>query len=92
MYSSTHFLTSALDGGEWSASRPGRFIPQVKSTWYSLDRRLGGPQSRSGHSGGEEKNSQSSHKIFRPKFYIHFSSPLRLILPVLIILIIFGEK
>jgi hypothetical protein len=20
-----HFLTSALDGGEWSASRPGRF-------------------------------------------------------------------
>jgi hypothetical protein len=25
-YSSTHSLTSALDGGEWSASRPGRFI------------------------------------------------------------------
>jgi hypothetical protein len=22
-----HFLTSALDGGEWSASRPGRFTP-----------------------------------------------------------------
>jgi hypothetical protein len=21
------FLTSALEGGEWSASRPGRFIP-----------------------------------------------------------------
>jgi hypothetical protein len=21
------FLTSALDGGEWLASRPGRFIP-----------------------------------------------------------------
>jgi hypothetical protein len=21
------FLTSALDGGEWSASRPGRFTP-----------------------------------------------------------------
>jgi hypothetical protein len=21
------FLTSALDGGEWSASHPGRFIP-----------------------------------------------------------------
>jgi hypothetical protein len=27
------------------------------SPWYPLDRRLGGPQSRSGH-GGEEKNSQ----------------------------------
>jgi hypothetical protein len=26
-YSSTHSLTSALHGGEWSASRPGRFTP-----------------------------------------------------------------
>jgi hypothetical protein len=25
MYISTHSLTSAVDGGEWSASRPGRF-------------------------------------------------------------------
>jgi hypothetical protein len=32
--------------------------PQGKSPWYPLDRRLGGPQSRSG-SGGEEKNSQT---------------------------------
>jgi hypothetical protein len=31
--------------------------PQRKSPWYPLDRRLGGPQSRSGR-GGEEKNSQ----------------------------------
>jgi hypothetical protein len=31
--------------------------PQAKSLWYSLDRRLGGLQSRSGR-GGEEKNSQ----------------------------------
>jgi hypothetical protein len=28
-YSSTHSLTSALDGGEWSASRPGRFTPRI---------------------------------------------------------------
>jgi hypothetical protein len=28
MYSSMHSLTLALDGGEWSASRPGRFIPR----------------------------------------------------------------
>jgi hypothetical protein len=27
MYRSTFFLTSALVGSEWSASRPGRFIP-----------------------------------------------------------------
>jgi hypothetical protein len=32
-------------------------LPQEKSPWYSLDRRLGGAQSRSGR-GGEEKNSQ----------------------------------
>jgi hypothetical protein len=31
--------------------------PQGKSPWYSLDRRLGGSQTRSGR-GGEEKNSQ----------------------------------
>jgi hypothetical protein len=28
MYSSTQFLTSALDGREWSASRHSRFIPK----------------------------------------------------------------
>jgi hypothetical protein len=31
--------------------------PQEQSPWYPLDRRLGGPQSRSGR-GGEKKNSQ----------------------------------
>jgi hypothetical protein len=25
------FLTSALDGGEWSASRPGRFKPKERA-------------------------------------------------------------
>jgi hypothetical protein len=57
-----HALTSALDGGEWSAaSHPG------KSPWYPLDRRLGGPQSRSGR-GGEDKNFQPlryTTKLFR---------------------------
>jgi hypothetical protein len=28
IYSSTHSLTLALDGGEWSASRPGHFTPR----------------------------------------------------------------
>jgi hypothetical protein len=27
-YSSNHSLTSALDGGRWPASRPGRFTPK----------------------------------------------------------------
>jgi hypothetical protein len=26
------FLTSALDGGEWSASRPGRFTPGERAS------------------------------------------------------------
>jgi hypothetical protein len=30
-YSSTYSLTAALDGGEWSASRPGRFIPRERA-------------------------------------------------------------
>jgi hypothetical protein len=29
-YNSTHSLTSALDGGEWSASLPGGFIPRER--------------------------------------------------------------
>jgi hypothetical protein len=29
-YSSYSFSTSALDGGEWSASRPGRALPRGK--------------------------------------------------------------
>jgi hypothetical protein len=36
----------------------GQLYPQGKSGQYPLDRRLGGPQSRSGR-GGEEKNSQT---------------------------------
>jgi hypothetical protein len=52
-----HSSTSAPEGGEWSASRLGRFNPRERAPWYPLDRRLGGPQSRSGR-GGEEKNSQ----------------------------------
>jgi hypothetical protein len=46
-YSSTLFLTSALEGVEGSASRLGRTLPPGK-TLYSFYRRLGGPQARSG--------------------------------------------
>jgi hypothetical protein len=42
----------------WVASLTSRpLYPQGKSPWYPLDKRLGGPQSRSGCD-GEEKNSQ----------------------------------
>jgi len=41
-------LTLALDGGEWFTSLSGCFIPG-KEPWFPLNRRLGGPQSWSGH-------------------------------------------
>ena len=40
-------MTAALEGGEWSAARPGRTLPPGKIR-YTLYRRLGGPQGRSG--------------------------------------------
>jgi hypothetical protein len=45
------FLTAALDGGEWLASRPGRFIPKERAPQFLLDRGLGGQQYRSKGSG-----------------------------------------
>jgi hypothetical protein len=47
------FLTSALDGGEWSTSRPGRFTPEERAPGTH---RIGGwmDLSRSGQF-GEEK-------------------------------------
>jgi hypothetical protein len=50
-YSSYLFLTSALDGDEWSASHSSRALPRGKDSTHPLDRRLGGPQSWSGHRG-----------------------------------------
>ena len=41
------FLTTTLEGGEWSAARPGRTLTPGK-TQYPFYRRLGGPQGRSG--------------------------------------------
>jgi hypothetical protein len=41
-------MTTALGGGEGSASRPGRSLPPGK-TRYPIYSRLGGPQGRSGH-------------------------------------------
>jgi len=40
-------MTAELEGGEWSAARPGSTLPPGK-TRYPFYRRLGGPQGRSG--------------------------------------------
>jgi hypothetical protein len=49
-YCSCSLLTSALGGGEWSASS-WLCLPPGKDSWYPWDRRLGGPQSWSGYRG-----------------------------------------
>jgi hypothetical protein len=48
------FLTSTLNGGEWSSSCPYRFASRRKSLQYPLDRRLAG------------MNAVESRKISRP--------------------------
>ena len=40
-------MTAALEGGEWSATRPGRTLPPGKNR-CPFYRRLGGPQGWSG--------------------------------------------
>jgi len=40
-------MTAALEGGEWSAARPGHTLAPAE-TRYPFYRRLGGPQGRSG--------------------------------------------
>jgi len=50
-------LTSALEGGEGSASRPGRTLPPGK-TRYPLYGRLGGLQGRS----GQARKADSSNR------------------------------
>jgi hypothetical protein len=56
-YSSTHSLISAIDEGEWSASRPGHFTPRERAPGTPWIGDWVGRQSLSGR-GGEEKNSQ----------------------------------
>jgi hypothetical protein len=61
------FLTSALIGGKWSASRIGRFTPRGNSPRYPLDRRLGGPQSRSGRRGEEKILDATGTRTLTPR-------------------------
>jgi hypothetical protein len=50
-YSSYSYLTSALDGVNGQRNDSAPLYPQGKDPRYPLDRRLGGPQSRSGSRG-----------------------------------------
>jgi hypothetical protein len=48
------FLTSALDEGEWSASRPVRFTPGERAPGTHWFRSLGGPRASLDAVGGEK--------------------------------------
>jgi hypothetical protein len=50
-----HALTLALNGGEWSVSRPSHFTLGERFP-NPLHKRLSGPQSQSGHD-GYDRNS-----------------------------------
>jgi len=43
------FLTSTLDGGEWSALHSDRFIPWERASGLLLDKRLDGTPAPSGN-------------------------------------------
>jgi hypothetical protein len=50
-HSNHSFTTSALDGGEWSASFPGRALPPGKGPPVPIVQEAGWAHSRSGHRG-----------------------------------------
>jgi hypothetical protein len=50
-YSSYSFTASTLDGVSGQHHAPAALYPRGKDPRYPLYRRLGGPQSRSGHRG-----------------------------------------
>ena len=77
LYSS---MTAALEGGEWSAARPGRTLSPGK-TQYPFHRRLGGPQGQSGRGRKSRPHRDSmpdrparSHSLYRLSYRAHTSN------------------
>jgi len=73
-------MTAALEGGEWSAARPGHTLLSGK-TRYPFYRRLGGPQGRSGRaenvvpSGIRSRNVQSvAQSLYRLSYRAHMKN------------------
>jgi len=76
-------MTAALEGDEWSASRPVRTLPPGK-TRYPFYRRLGGPQGRSGRGRKSRPHrhsiphrparSQSLYRLSRPAHHMIYIS------------------
>jgi hypothetical protein len=60
-------LEPALVGREWSASNPGRLTSTDISPRYTLDRGLGGLQSRSGRHGKEKNLAPHGTRTLTPR-------------------------
>jgi hypothetical protein len=72
-YSSTHSLTPALDGGEWSASHPGCFTPKERvpgthwiGGWVGPRARLETVSKRKVPSPSLRRGSNLEHPIVQP--------------------------
>jgi hypothetical protein len=73
-YSFYSFLTSAVDKVSGQSHAPATLYLRGNDSQYPLDRRLGGPQSRSGHGGLKEnpcfsQGSNSSRAVCRQTLY-----------------------
>jgi hypothetical protein len=66
------FFTWTLDGGEWSASRPGSFT-SGKSIRYPLYRMLGEPQSPSGRHGDKKILNPTGTRTSTPRSSIQYA-------------------
>ena len=62
-------MTAALEGGEWSAARPGRTLPPG-NTRYPFYRRLGGRKSRP-HRGSIPDRPARSQSLYRLSYPAH---------------------
>jgi len=68
-------MTTALEEGEWSATRPGRTLPSGK-TRYQFYRRLGGPQGLEGRKISSHRDSipdcpARSQSLYRLSYQAH---------------------
>ena len=70
-------MTAALEGGEWSAARPGPTLPSGK-TRYPFYTRLGGSQGRSGRAENRVPTGIRSRTVAIPiGLLIHLSYQLK---------------
>jgi len=67
------FLSLPPNGSEWPSSRLGGYIPGQYSPVHIYNRRLGGPQSRSGRF-GEEKHLLPPVSGIAPRFLGSFQT------------------